>query len=230
MNVPRELRNSSCWWLSAPGLLLAAALASGAFAWWLIAFPILTLVDPQKHAGHFALVFTHMLGGTTMLALGAANLYVGATRRFFRLHKLIGYSYLVGGSIGAALSVVLALANAHGKNSAPFAVDISSASDVGIALASLGVAWLAAAAMAFRAARNRRFDSHQAWMIRSYVLVWSFVLCRLIGKVPALSDLGDGVAIVWLSWVGPLFVCELALQWTAGANNSPEPKPLRGSA
>ena len=228
MNVSREPRNTS-WWRSPPGLALAAALVSGAFAWWLIAYPVLSLANPQRHAGHFALVFAHMLGGTAMLALGAANLYVGATRRFFRLHKLVGYSYLIGGGIGACLSVILALANGHRKVSAPFAVDVGSASDTGIALASLGIAWLATAAMAFRAARNRRFDSHQAWMIRSYVLVWSFVLCRLVGRVPVLSDLGDGSAIVWLSWVGPLFVCEIALQWGAGSNSSFKPRPLRGS-
>jgi hypothetical protein len=43
--------------------------------------------------------------------------------------------------------------------------------DLGWALASLGMARLVAAAMALRAARNRRFDSHRAWMIRSDVLV-----------------------------------------------------------
>jgi hypothetical protein len=71
--------------------------------------------------------------------------------------------------------------------------------------------------MAYRAARNRRFDAHRAWMIRSYVLTWSFVLCRLVGRVPWLANIGDGAAIVWLSWIVPLLLCEVGLQWSAGA-------------
>lgn len=44
-----------------------------------------------------------------------------------------------------------------------------------IATDTLELAWLAAAAMGWRAARNRRFASHREWMIRSYVLNWTFV-------------------------------------------------------
>jgi hypothetical protein len=90
---------------------------------------------------------------------------------------------------------------------------------MGVSLASLSIAWLIASGMALRAAINRRFDSHQAWMIRSYVLTWSFVLCRLAGRIPAFSDLGDGAAAVWLSWIVPLILAEVCLQWRAGANN-----------
>ena len=56
-------------------------------------------------------------------------------------------------------------------------------------------------------------------MIRSYVLTWTFVGCRITGRVPALEAMGDagGAAIVWLSWVVPLVVCEFALQWSSTA-------------
>ncbi len=51
-------------------------------------------------------------------------------------------------------------------------------------------------------------------MIRSYVLAWSFVLCRLIGKVPALAvlgELGNGAALGWLSWMVPLAIVEVVM-------------------
>ena len=57
-------------------------------------------------------------------------------------------------------------------------------------------------------------------MIRSYVLVWSFVLCRLIAKIPPLAflgELGGGAALGWLSWLIPLAIAEICLQWKAGA-------------
>jgi Predicted membrane protein (DUF2306) len=197
------------WWLSPAGLLLIAALASGALAWWLIAFPVVTLANAGSHPQHFPMVFAHMAGGTLMLFVGAANLYVGATRRHFAHHKTLGYLYLTGGAVGATLALILALRSPHGS---------TGTGDIGYALAALALAWMVCATMAWRAARNRRYDSHRAWMVRSYVLTWSFVLCRLIAKVPALAGLGDGSAIIWLSWVVPLFACEVALQWSAGSS------------
>jgi hypothetical protein len=212
--------NERLWRLTAPGALLLAAVASGALAWWLVALPVFTLNNVEKHSTHFPLVFVHAIGGTLMLVLGATNLYIGTTRAYFRFHRLLGYIYLLGGTLGAITAISLALGNGHRKPLVAFTVDAANASDSGIALASLGGAWLIAAAMAYRAARNRRFDSHRQWMIRTYVLVWSFVLCRLIGRIPSLPELGGGAAITWLSWVGPLLMCEVVLQWSMGERRS----------
>jgi hypothetical protein len=204
------------WWLSPPGLVLLAGLLTGALAWWLIALPVITLSNVANHPSHFPLVFAHMATGTIMLFVGGANLYVGATRKYFRHHKLLGYLYLAAGTLGAVSALVMALADPHRQGNQGFNLGMGATSDLGYALAALAAAWLASAAMGYRAARNRRYDSHRAWMIRSYVLTWSFVSCRLIGKVPAMADIGDGAAIIWLSWIVPLFVCEVALQWSAG--------------
>ena len=43
-------------------------------------------------------------------------------------------------------------------------------------------------------------------MIRSYVLVWSFVFCRIASRMTDIGQLGNGEAFIWLSWVGPLIV------------------------
>lgn len=140
-----------------------------------------------------------------MLAVGAAALYIGWTRRAFRYHRLVGYTYLLGGATGAAMGLALSLRNAH------------RIGGITVATGTLAIVWLAVAVLALRAARNRRFEAHQQWMVRSYVLTWTFVGCRMAGRVPALEALGDsgGAAIVWLSWVVPLLVCEGVLQWAA---------------
>jgi hypothetical protein len=57
-------------------------------------------------------------------------------------------------------------------------------------------------------------------MVRSYVLAWSFVFCRVASRIPALGGLGGGEAFIWLSWIGPLLLCELGLQWGAGARKT----------
>lgn len=213
MHPPVPHRN---WLTSPPGVLLCIAVLSGGLAWWLIALPVLTLSNVKSHSSHFPQVFVHALSGTVMLVIGAINLYLGATRQFFRLHRPLGLVYLLGGSISAISAIVLALGNGHRKLIVEFAVEPLRANDLGWALATLGAAWLVCAAMGYRAVLNRRFPSHQEWMIRSYVLVWSFVLCRLIGQVPSFPELGSGGSTAWLSWTVPLMLCEVALQWENG--------------
>jgi hypothetical protein len=199
------------WWLSPLGLLFIAGVFSSAWAWALIAAPVATLSNIGKHVGHFGLVYVHMLGGTIMLFFGAVNLYIGATRRHFKYHKLVGRAYLIGGSLGAVIAIVIALGPAHKSDGTVMLTNLSTS------LSVLASAWLAAACMAYRAVRNRRYDSHRDWIIRSYVLAWAFVFCRLASRVPSVGEMGEGQAFIWLSWVGPLIACEIALQWRAGS-------------
>jgi len=93
-----------------------------------------------------------------------------------------------------------------------------------VSLLTLATTWLAFAALGWRAARNRRFVSHGQWMIRTYVLAWSFVFCRIASRVSNIDELGGGAAFIWLSWVGPLIICELILQWPEGARKMQRPR------
>lgn len=198
------------FWLTRNGLLLASAIISGMAAWWLIAWPVATLANIASHKDHFALTFAHMIGGTGMLSLGAANLYLAARKSHYALHRRVGQAYLLFGSFAAILAAWLTLSPAHKSAAGPLLTNSS------VSLFMLASAWLAFAALGWRAARNRRFVSHGEWMIRSYVLVWSFVFCRIASRVPAIGELGNGQAFIWLSWVGPLIVCEMMLQWRQG--------------
>ena len=204
-------------------MLLGLGLISSALAWLLIAPPVLTLSSTAKHAGHFGLVYVHVLGGTIMLFLGLANLYSGTTRRRFKYHTLLGRIYLIGGGLGALAAILITSTSAH-KSPGVILTNTS------LSLLTLAFAWLLAAAMAYRAARNRRIDSHQEWVIRSYVLAWSFVFCRLVSRVPGVDDIAGGDAFIWLSWVGPLIVGEVALQWQRGAQRSVMPTPSSGAS
>ena len=207
-------------------VVLMLALASSVIAWLLIAPPVFLLSDAalEKHRGHFSFAYAHVFGGTVMLFLGLANLYIGTTRRFWRYHKAVGISYLLGGALGSLSAIAISASTAHKAVGSPTFTNAS------VSLLGLSTAWIIAAAMGYRAARNRRYDSHRQWMIRSYVLVWSFVFCRLASRVPSVEDLGGGSAFIWLSWVGPLVLAEVFLQWNAGSNNSSKPMPLRGTA
>lgn len=190
--------------------LLAFGLALGLAAWWLIAWPVLSFANVARHAGHFGTVYFHMLGGSLLLFLGLLNLYIGSTRRGFGHHRLVGLLYLGGGALGVPAAMLITASMAH---KAPGGTAFTNTS---VSLLALATAWLISAAMGWRAARNRRYEVHRQWMVRSYVLVWSFVFCRLASRVPAIGGLGEGEAFIWLSWIGPLVLAEVALQWQAG--------------
>ena len=194
---------SSRW----PALLYAGALFTTLPVLWLHAVPVFTGTAFAEHSDHWWLVYAHTLGGVGMLGFGAAALYVGWTRRGSPPHRWLGYAYLAFGSVGAVLALALSLLATHAPRS------------LYVATGTLSVLWLAVAAMAWRAARNRRFDAHREWMIRSFVLTWTFVGCRLVSRVPLSEGFGPEAvtALIWINWVVPLVVCEFALQWPRGA-------------
>ncbi len=202
------------FWLTRNGFILAIALGSSAIAWWMIAWPVASLSNVAAHKGHFALTFAHMFGGTGMLFLGGLNLYLAARKDRFTLHRRIGKAYLLFGAFGAFMAMIITLSPAHKSAGSPILTNAT------VSLVMLATAWLSFAALGWRAARNRRFPSHAQWMIRSYVLVWSFVFCRIASRVSNIDDLGNGEAFIWLSWVGPLIVCEMFLQWPEGSRKT----------
>ena len=202
-------------WATRNGMLLAAALLSSAIAWWMIAWPVATLSNMPSHKGHFALTFAHMVGGTGMLFLGGLNLYLATRNDRFPLHRRVGQAYLLFGTFGATMAMIITSSTAHKTPGGPILTSST------ISLLTLASAWLCFAALGWRAARNRRFTSHAHWMVRSYVLVWSFVFCRIASRISNIDDIGGGEAFIWLSWIGPLLVCEMVLQWGEGSRKSP---------
>jgi hypothetical protein len=190
-----------------PAILFALALVSTLPILWRVVVPMLTGANWAQHADHLPVVLAHVAGGLAMLILGAAALYIGWTRKAFRRHKWFGYSYLILGGSGAMFALVLSVQAPHPPRS------------LYMATGTLALVWLAVAAMAFRAARNKRFDSHREWMIRSYVLTWTFVGCRLATMVDFYPWLGaeSTTAAIWINWIVPLVICEIALRWNEGS-------------
>ncbi len=178
-----------------------AALSSLIFIW-LIAWPAF---GPQRlpvHSDHVPLLAVHVLGGTVMLLAGALGLRIGLTRRMFRWHKVVGYTYLTAGTISSVSALVRSFDTAHTP---------------GVSTGTLAAVWLAFAAMGWRAVRNRRFDQHRDWMIRSYVAAWTFVFCRFWSRAAPEALQSDETNMIWLTWVGPVLLCEILLQWRRGS-------------
>lgn len=181
--------------------LIGVAFLSSVYFMWVIATPNFGGPKMARHVGHLPMLFAHIFGGAFMMVFGAVALRIGLTREWFRWHKPAGYLYIGGGSVGAVAALIRSFDTGHTP---------------GMSTGGLAVVWLAFTGMAFRAVRNRRIDQHRAWMIRSYVAAWTFVLCRLWPRVMPSALQGGDTDMIWATWVMPLFLAEMVLQWEAG--------------
>jgi uncharacterized membrane protein len=182
-------------------VIVTAAVSSIVFIW-LVAAPVFSPAGDAKHPGHIALLYLHIGGGTVMLLAGAAGLRIGLTRQGFRWHRAVGFTYLIGGTIGSASALVRSFDTQHTP---------------GLSTGTLALTWLAFTAMAWRAIRNRRIEQHREWMIRSYVVAWTFVFCRFYTRVVPSELQGGETDMIWLTWVAPVLLTEIMLQWRRGS-------------
>ena len=182
--------------------LVGTAAVSSLIFIWLIAVPAFGPDKLARHSTHVSLLSGHVLGGIVMLLAGAVALRIGLTKQWFRWHKVAGYTYLVSGTVASVSALIRSFDTGHTP---------------GLSTGSLAVVWLAFSAMALRAIRNKRLDQHREWVIRSYVAAWTFVFCRFWTRAAPGSLQGDENDMIWLTWVMPLFLTEILLQWNAGA-------------
>lgn len=198
----------------AVGLLL---LLIGAAQFWLHdAFPYLINYSEAGYRRYWAVrlwLLPHIGGGTIALFAGPFQLWSGFRRRFRRLHRLTGYTYVAGVVLSACFSFYLVF---HAR------------ADFGLSLFVLAIAWLASTGMALIAVLNKRIDGHREWMIRSYIATFAFVSYRYLVGLSPLAFLGPSrpAMALWISWVIPMMLFELFAQW---GRVTPLTRPARGA-
>ncbi|CAN7646095.1 DUF2306 domain-containing protein [Duganella sp. LjRoot269] len=117
----------------------------------------------QKISDYRLLLHVHATAGS--VALFAAPLQLLPFRRIRRLHRPIGYAYLLAICIGAPTAIWIAL-------------DHLSGSERWMTCAQ-AVCWLYATLVAVAAIMQRKVDLHRLWIMRSYALTYTFILSRL---------------------------------------------------
>ena len=140
----------------------------------------------------------HMGGGAIALLLGALQFHRGLRTRRPRLHRRLGQGYVLAALASGLAGLFMATQSQAGL-----------AARFGFGL--LALAWLWSTARAYVLARARRFEAHEAWMVRSYALCLAAVTLRLY--IPAFLVAGVPFpaaypAIAWLCWVPNLVVAE----------------------
>ncbi|GIG22385.1 hypothetical protein Cch01nite_31090 [Cellulomonas chitinilytica] len=152
----------------------------------------------------------HVVGAAVALLTGPFQFWAGARRRFPRLHRWLGRTYLSGVLVGGLAALVMAPWNTAGM--------------IGfLGFGSLGVLWIWTGWRAYRSIRSGDVRSHQAWMIRSFALTYAAVTLRTWTGVLVAAQAfaaGDGAfdvdaafqnayyAVTFLAWVPNVLVAE----------------------
>lgn len=148
----------------------------------------------------------HISGGLLGLVLGPFQFWDGFRKRFLHVHRWMGRLYVAGIFVGTMSSITLALTTG-------MAIHWNWA----LSLIVLAFAWISTTGMAFRFVLLKRINLHKEWMVRSYVVTFAFVLFRFLNSYPPIvenaSFLERGATLIWVSWVIPLLITEMALQW-----------------
>jgi hypothetical protein len=150
--------------------------------------------------GHYAAAFyVHLASGPLSLLLG--TLLIGD-----RFRQLAPWWHRRLGRLQVALILLFVVPS--GLVMAPYAMTGSVAA---AGLGSLAVATAVCAALGWKSAMNRRFADHQRWMWRTYLLLCSAVVIRLMGGLATVLET-DALWVYpfsnWASWLAPLAASE----------------------
>jgi uncharacterized membrane protein len=142
--------------------------------------------------------YIHILTGPFTLVAGLLLMSERFRQRLPRWHRRLGRVQV--------LTILLALA--------PSGLWMALYAQAGLSgqlgFSALAIATAVCTAMGWRTAVQRRFQSHRRWMTRSYVLLCSAVVIRLIGGLATVTVPSEGLDqfTPWLSWLAPLAVLE----------------------
>jgi hypothetical protein len=159
--------------------------------------------NAEAYAGRRGWLLVHIVGGTIALLSGPVQLWLGIADRRIDFHRKFGFAYIAGVAIGASGAFW-------------FAAHPSFGWVYGAGLGSMAVAQVVTTAMAFVAIKRSLIEQHKEWMIRSYVVTFSFVTYRLFGVLIGPLQLGTvaelNIVLAWGSWALPLLLTEAILQ------------------
>ena len=150
------------------------------------------------------LIIPHILGGVVALLSGPLQFSNRFRLRNPKFHRMLGRVYVGSVLIAAPLAMVLS-----GYRHDPRAVYFGAATTI-----QAGV-WMITTAAAFLTARNRHFQQHREWMVRSYAVTFTFVGTRVLQPFPAWNRHSEAlfaIEIILITFMAILSP-DIALHW-----------------
>lgn len=183
----------------------------------LLAYNALTYINFDPHYGFLRLkqdaiatgwylpgYYSHVLFGGLILLIGFFQLLPVSRRKFRRLHRMLGYVYVIGILLFAAPGGLL------------MSFFINRGPLVQLSFIAQATLWFYCTAMAFYKIKQRDIDAHRQWMWRSYSLTFAAITLRVYIFLTSWKfDLAQPEAyatLAWLSWLPNLLTVELLMR------------------
>lgn len=167
------------------------------------------ILDPKSEiAQHFApakvYLVVHAFFGGLALLLGAFQFSNRLRARNLKLHKSLGYVYVLGVFLSAPFAIPVAILTKGGMS-------LVAAS----AVQSFG--WMTTTAIALYCIKRGNIEQHRRWMMRGYPFAMIFTVARLIIPIPPILKLGlPGIEmVVWTTIAMAAFLPSIFLDWSA---------------
>ena len=162
-----------------------------------------TSVIAQHFAPGMMFLIPHAVLAGLAFVLGAFQFSTRLRTRYVRLHRVLGYIYVVGVMIGAPLGIPLAA-----KVATPSLVAASAVQSAG---------WMLCTAIALYCIRVGNVQQHRRWMLRGYPFALVFTVARILIPIPPILRSGTvGIEIVvWSSIAAAAFLPSLFLELPA---------------
>ncbi len=153
--------------------------------------------------GYHWAFYAHLISGPPSLILGTVLVSTRLRKLSPIWHRRLGRVQVAG---------VLLLVAPSGLWMAFYA---DTGAVAGIGLGSLAVATATCVAVGWRASVTRRFADHRRWMWRTFILLCSAVVLRMIGGLATVAHFDAEWLYpfaTWVSWLVPLLAFE-AIRW-----------------
>ena len=148
------------------------------------------------------ILIAHITAGGGSLILGIVQFWEKLRNYSWKLHRVIGFLYLLAVLVSSFCAVILAFTTSYDVN-LPYAFSLQVWVSV----------WISATTLAYYFAVKKKFKLHQEWMTRSYIVTMAFVISGLILKIPYVKNLGSfediSPSLFWLGWAVPLYIYEI---------------------
>jgi hypothetical protein len=155
--------------------------------------------------------YVHIVGGPIAIVIGFVLMLSGRVARFRKQHRWLGR---VQGVIVLVAVLPSGLLMATRSVAGPIA---------GWGFATVAILTAISMVMAIRRARSRQFKIHQRWATRSFILLCSPLLFRVISGVTIVSNVESPMTYrlnAWLSWLIPLIVYEWSWRFRERSNSN----------
>lgn len=156
-------------------------------------------------AQHFApatvFLIPHAIFAGLAMVMGAFQFSNRLRARYLRVHRVMGYIYVVAVMIGAPIAIPLAA-----RVDTPSLVAASAVQAFG---------WMLCTGIALYCIRRGNVQQHRRWMIRGYPFAMVFTVARLVIPIPPILRSGFvGIEIVvWSTIALAAFLPTVVLEW-----------------